>query len=174
MNTTRHDPRTDTAAAHRRRHEQSHAEAELYDNPAARQHASEPVPVPDHLITAAMVAAAQAYDLAHRRESGERVWTAVPDLQVARFLAGAAPAIREAARTAGYGRGRDDEAAGCLMTGLLAIRLAPETVISEAVAAAVTAERDRIRQLAELYDAVYTEDGGAEWHRFAGLLGGGS
>lgn len=49
MNDTQHGP--DAAAAHRRRHEQSHADAELYDNPAARQHPGEPVPVPEQAVT---------------------------------------------------------------------------------------------------------------------------
>lgn len=143
MTDTRHGPHPGTAAAHRRRHERSHAEAELYDNPAARQHPGEPVPVPEQAVTADDDAVPQAAEdaalaeLARRyRHLYQRVFAiedARPDIRA--MLHAAAPAIR-------------DQAAA--------------------------AERDRISQLAELYDAVYTEDGGAEWHRFADLLGGGS
>jgi len=50
-------------------------------------------PVPPEAVTAGMVEAAQAYDLAHR--SNYVSWTRPPDYQVARLITGAAGLIRE-------------------------------------------------------------------------------
>ena len=51
-------------------------------------------------VTDEMILAAQNYDLAHRGESIVALWTAVPDRQVARLLAGASPLIRASAELA--------------------------------------------------------------------------
>jgi hypothetical protein len=51
------------------------------------------LPVPPE-ITDEMILAAQNYDLAHRGETISCLWTAVPDKQVARLIAGVMPAIR--------------------------------------------------------------------------------
>ena len=50
--------------------------------------------VPPEGVTEEMILAAQNYDLAHRGESIAALWRAVPDRQVARLIAGAAPLIR--------------------------------------------------------------------------------
>jgi hypothetical protein len=60
-------------------------------------------PVPPE-ITDEMILAAQNYDLAHRGETIACLWTAVPDKQVARLIAGVMPAIRAAEREVLAGR----------------------------------------------------------------------
>jgi len=124
-------------------------------------------PVPPEAVTAGMVEAAQAYDLAHR--SNYVSWTRPPDYQVARLITGAAGLIREDERERCHDGLRD------------AIRRVEHLAASAqelAVRTAVAAERERIRQLAIRYDVEYADDGEVWcdddchklWKPFAGLL----